>query len=276
MEESNPFGVDQNLRTSTLKWQRSTRGESHFDLENPKVLFHHFTSHFWTPVKLQMTFGPCQEASYTAVTLNPESNITRRERERNHSLFHWNTLTYPELLVQIWVPSKRSASMIIGISMRFETCQILGHVSHILLHWKKNVQTEICGLGRDWRENSWYPGQIIYGQISGRKRERIPSWRRGESEHMRNLNSTLHENCEEFSSFFPLTRNLRRPSRMHATNWKHQWLPLCLARSARIIRIVEMVSNPKRSIVNLHVFWKPVNRQDCVWKNHYRIIMKTI
>ena len=79
MEESNPFGVDQNLRTSTLKWQRSTRGESHFDLENQKVLFHHFTSHFRTPVKLQMTFGPCQEASYTAVTLNPESNITRRE-----------------------------------------------------------------------------------------------------------------------------------------------------------------------------------------------------
>ena len=197
-------------------------------------------------------------------------------RDRNHSLFHWNTLTYPELFVQIWMPSKRSASMIIGISMGFETCQILGHVWHILLHWKKNVQTEICGLGRDWRKNSWYPGQIIYGQISGRKRERIPSWRRGESEHMRNLNSTMHENCEEFSSFFPLTRNLRRPSRMHATNWKHQWLPLCLARSARIIRIVEMVSNPKRSIVNLHVFWKPVNRQDCVWKNHYRIIMKTI
>ena len=26
------------------------------------------------------------------------------------------------------------------------------------------------------------------------------------------------------------TRNLRRPSRMLARNWKHQWLPLCLAR----------------------------------------------
>ena len=33
-----------------------------------------------------MIFGPCQEASYTAITLNPESNFTRRER--NHSLFH--------------------------------------------------------------------------------------------------------------------------------------------------------------------------------------------
>ena len=30
-----------------------------------------------------MIFGPCQEASYTAITLNPESNYTRREK--NHS-----------------------------------------------------------------------------------------------------------------------------------------------------------------------------------------------
>ena len=31
-------------------------------------------------------FCPCREASYTAITLNPESNFTRREK--NHSLFH--------------------------------------------------------------------------------------------------------------------------------------------------------------------------------------------
>ena len=33
-----------------------------------------------------MIFGPCQETSYTAITLNPESSFTRREK--NHSLFH--------------------------------------------------------------------------------------------------------------------------------------------------------------------------------------------
>ena len=27
-----------------------------------------------------MTFGACQETSYTAITLNPESNFTRREK----------------------------------------------------------------------------------------------------------------------------------------------------------------------------------------------------
>ena len=34
--------------------------------------------------------------------------------------------------------------------------------------------------------------------------------------------------------------------------------------------------NPMRSNQNLRVFWKPVNPQDCVWENLYRIIMKAI
>ena len=38
------------------------------------------------PVKRQIIFGPCWEASYTAITMNPESNFARREK--NHSLFH--------------------------------------------------------------------------------------------------------------------------------------------------------------------------------------------
>ena len=33
---------------------------------------------------------------------------------------------------------------------------------------------------------------------------------------------------------------------------------------------------PITSNQNLRVFWKPVNLQDCVWENLYRIIMKTI
>ena len=37
-----------------------------------------------------------------------------------------------------------------------------------------------------------------------------------------------------------------------------------------------MVVNPIRPNQNLRVFWKPVNLQDCVWENLYRIIMKTI
>ena len=35
-----------------------------------------------------MTCGPCQEASFSAITLNAESNFTRREK--NHSLFQFD------------------------------------------------------------------------------------------------------------------------------------------------------------------------------------------
>ena len=37
-----------------------------------------------------------------------------------------------------------------------------------------------------------------------------------------------------------------------------------------------LVVNPMRSNQNLCVFWKPVNPQDCVWTNLYRMIMRTI
>ena len=57
--------------------------------------------------------------------------------------------TYPELLIRIWMSSKKSLSMITGISMAPETCQILGQVSHNLLYWKKNLQKDICGPGGD-------------------------------------------------------------------------------------------------------------------------------
>ena len=229
---------------------------------------------FRMPVNRYMISGPCQETSYTAITLNQESNFTRREK--NHSLFHWNTLTYPELLTRTWMSSKNDASMIIVILMGQEICLILGQVSLNLLFWKKNLQKDICGLGRDWRENSWHPGQIIYGQNSGRKWERMPNWRRGKSGHMKNLNSTMLENCEGSISLTRRTRNFRRPSRMLARNWKHQRLPLCLARSARTTRVAGMVINPIRSNRNLRVFWNPVNLQGRVWENLYGIIMKTI
>ena len=63
------LGGDQDLRTSTLIRQRSIRGESNINFlgESEGSL-------------------PCQEASYTAITLNPESSFTRREK--NPSLCH--------------------------------------------------------------------------------------------------------------------------------------------------------------------------------------------
>ena len=51
---------------------------------------------------------------------------------------------------------------------------------------------------------------------------------------------------------------------------------VCFARQARTVSMGRPVVNPMRPNQNLRVFWKPVNLQDCVWENLYRIIMKTI
>ena len=82
------LGGDQELRTSTLVRHRPIQGESTIDflLENQKDLFHNLKTHFRMLVKQEMIFGPCREASYTAITLNPESSFAFREK--NHSLFH--------------------------------------------------------------------------------------------------------------------------------------------------------------------------------------------
>ena len=73
--------------TSTLVRHRPIRGESNIDFlgesEGSPPPPH---DSFPDAGEAIMTFGPCQETSYTAITLNQESSFTRRER--NHSLFH--------------------------------------------------------------------------------------------------------------------------------------------------------------------------------------------
>ena len=73
-------GGDQDLRTSTLIRQRPIRGESHIGFlgESEGSLPPSHDS-FPDAGEAINDFGPCQEASYTAITLNPESNFTRRE-----------------------------------------------------------------------------------------------------------------------------------------------------------------------------------------------------
>ena len=82
-----PLGGDQDLRNppgyGSVQFKEKV---TLIFLENQKGLFHHLTTRFWMPVKQLMTSGPCQQTSCTAITLNPESNFTRREE--NHSLFH--------------------------------------------------------------------------------------------------------------------------------------------------------------------------------------------
>ena len=73
-------------------------------------------------------------------------------------------------------------------------------------------------------------------------------------------NSIMLEDFDEFVSLTLRTRNSKKPLRMLARNWKHRWLPLCLARHVSMERPVVrlMISNQ-----NLRVSWKPVNPPEC-------------
>ena len=70
--------------------------------------------------------------------------------------------------------------------------------------------------------------------------------------------------------------NSRKSLRMQEENWKHQWLQPCLARHARRVSMGRPVARLMISSLNLRVSWKPVNPQECVWKNLYQNIMRTI
>ena len=93
--------------------------------------------------KLKVTSGRSQENSFTVITLNPESSFTRREK--NHSQFHHDVLTWPELQVRPWVWCWGAALTIIGIPKGTEIYPMRGRVSHDSSYWTKNLQMSTHG-----------------------------------------------------------------------------------------------------------------------------------
>ena len=111
-------------------WYGTTQTEEKnkiFFEENQKGLLQlHDKTHHCMMVKPRAIFGLSQEISFDVIMWNPESNFTRRLK--NHSLFHWNTSTLPELpiLLQMWCP--RNILTITGTLMATENCQMRGQV----------------------------------------------------------------------------------------------------------------------------------------------------
>ena len=128
----------------------------------------------------------------------------------------------------------------------------------------------------DWQNGKRHPGQIIYGQNSGPNWEEMLSWGRSKNGQLKNQSSVMLEDYEESIPLTLRTWGSRKSFRMLARNWKHQWLPLCLARHARKASMERPVARPMISSPNLRAHWKPVNPPECVWKNLYRILMRTI
>ena len=166
--------------------------------------------------------------------------------------------------------------MITGMSMGLETCLILGQVSLSFFLLEEKPPDGYM----------WSKGRLTKRQVTSRPDHLWPELWRGMSKnaqlrekHKWAIGKPKLDNARRLRGIYLLTlrtRSSKKPSRMPARNWKHRWLLLCLARQAKTVTMGKPVVRPMISNQNLRVRWKPVNPQDCVWKDLYRIIMRTI
>ena len=73
--------------------------------------------------------------SFIAITWNPESNCTCREK--NHFLFRWSISSLAEPQIHHWMYCWKNILMITGTWMEIVNCQILGPDSQDLQYWKR-------------------------------------------------------------------------------------------------------------------------------------------
>ena len=105
----------------------------------------------------------------------PESN--RTSRLKNHSLFHCNTLTLPELPKQFWMWCRRNILTITGTLMATENCRMHGQDSRDSLYWMRNHLMDIHGPVRDWLGNKrlqdptrWLHGHFLHLMMKNSQR----------------------------------------------------------------------------------------------------------
>ena len=138
-------GGDHELRTSILIREHPIRGDGHVDFlgESEGSLPQPHDS-FLDAVKRQVIFWSMLGNCSFRHLVEPRVKLYSPIGESFPIPLKYIDV---EKLIRIWKSSKRSASMIIGISMGQKTCLIFGQVSHNLLYWKKNRPTDICGPG---------------------------------------------------------------------------------------------------------------------------------
>ena len=161
-------------------------------------------------VKQEMIFGPFQGTTFTVITMNREPNYTRQEK--NHSQFHFDTLTWPEQQARTRMWCLNAALTCIGISKETETDHIRGQGSHDSPFWKGNFQKGIHGPECGWRRNDiqawllWARDMERHVRSSATKRKTKVGNRKTESwQRRKNARYSLHwasgwgfqENCEK-------------------------------------------------------------------------------
>ena len=243
-------------------------------LENQKGLFHNFKTHFRMPAKLWLIFffGPRQETSKTAITLNQESNITRRER--NYSLFHWKYMdVFRTTHTNLDVKQEKRIDDYWNIDGSRDLSDLwTGFTQFTLLDEK--VPDGHMWSGERWtRKQLTFQTRSLMARNLGENGKQCQAQGEAKVVQWKSFILKTHENCEGFISLTLRTRNSKKPSRTLVRSWKHQWLLLC---PAKLWKRIEGVVDPTKLKQNVRVFWKLMNPQECVWQIRCRSIIKTI
>ena len=92
---------------------------------------------------------------------------------------------------------------------------------------------------------------------------------------MKNLTSITHENCKGIIFNDPEDKEFKETIKNARKKLETPMAPAMPCKISKNNKNCGIGENPIKSNLNLRVFWKPVNLQDCVLENHCRLIMKT-
>ena len=142
-------GGDQELRTSTLVRHRPIQGEGHIDflIESEGSLPQPHDSLLDASEAIN-DFGPCREASYTAITLNHESNFTRREKNHSFLIPLKNSDVTRTTHTNLDVKQEKRIDDYWNIDVSRDLSDPWTGFTQFTL-WMKSSLTDTCGPGRD-------------------------------------------------------------------------------------------------------------------------------
>ena len=271
MDESKLLGGDQELRTSTLVRPRPIQGDSHIDfvgesegslpqphdsLPDTGEAIHDFWSmsgsfiyrhHAEPRVKL---YSPREESfpiplKYIDVTRTTHTNLDVKQEKRIGD--YWNIDGSRDLsdswtgFTQCTLLEEKAPDGYMWSGRRLGRKQLTSRPDHLWPElWKSMGKHAKLKEKQKWSE------------------ERI------HLENARKLRGIYFIDPED-TEFKETIKNARK-------KLENQWLLLCPVKLRKIVG----VAHPTKFRLNLRVFWKLMNPQECVWEIRYRIIMKTI
>ena len=140
-------------------------------------------------------------------------------RKKNHSQYHWSTLTWPGVHIRIWMCCKRNVSTTIEMLMVIEPCLTRGQDSRNFRCWVRNLLNGTCGPGGDSQTFKQLLDLILCWPKFGQECQRAQRKSRKRNGLLRSPSSTMLENCEISTSPIWKTKSKRDHQKRKKEIW---------------------------------------------------------